>query len=600
MYYPHSFLERVRQACDIVSLIGEDTALKARGDRFTGLCPFPGHNEKTPSFSISQSKQLYYCFGCGNSGNIWTYLQKQRGMDFPSAVAYLSRKAGLTPPKPSSLKRAPPSLDETSSLFQLNEKVCRFYESCLGRLPSTHPAKLYLRKRGWSKQAVKNFRLGYAQEGALTGFLSLRERALAERLGLLSLSKGGKRYESFRRRLIFPLISVRRQVMGFGARVLDDSLPKYINSKESPIFHKGQSFYGLHESARFIREKAVALIVEGYTDFLSLREAGFLNVTAVLGTALTENHALVLKRYAETAVLVFDGDQAGFKACERSLPALLGAGLEVKFVSLPFGQDPDEFIGKNGKEAFQIHIRKARDLFLFLMGKKQKELKAEGRQAFHLIEEMAPLLLAVRHPILRELYKNRLLDIFGTEALIMEKALKDTVRRLVKKSQKRDKPPSGKVLEQAQALPPAGANALSAERWLLALCLEDETFFRQFLSEDRKQLLKTPVVARIFDEAEKHHRKDSSDFSGLIHLAINVSDDPALIFGPEFNALHSADSERRRRLFKDCIQHLKNRGKKQQAAQWIERIKKGDGAGIHHLEKVFQLTRQRLKAGRRG
>ena len=591
-YYPQAFLEQVRQSSDIVALIGEDTALKGRGDRFMGLCPFPEHSEKTPSFSVSQSKQVYYCFGCGNSGNIWTYLQKQRGMDFASAVAYLSRKAGLAPP-PRSKARPGPSLNDISTLFQLNEKACRFYEACLNKLPAAHPVKAYLKERGWREETIKNFRLGYAPgAGALAKSLSLKEIASAKQLGLLNDSQEGQRYENFRQRLMFPIVSIRRQVEGFGARVLDDSLPKYINSKESPIFHKGQGFYGLNHSARYIREKSLAVIVEGYTDFISVWEAGVFNTAAVLGTALTERHALLISRYANTAVLAFDGDSAGLKACERSLPALLSAGLEVKFVSFPEGQDPDKFVRQNGASAFQDLIQKAPDFFLYLMDEKRKQLKSEGREEFHLIEEMAPLLLSATHPVLKELYKNRLLDLFGAEALIMEKALASHIRRLVNK--KRQNP--------ADLKPPANPDtarlkALNAEELLLALCLDSESFFQQFLKEDVKRFLKTQAVIEIFEEAEKNYKKNPSRFNELLHIAINRLKDPGLVFSERFSILRSVDSEGRARLFKDCVQRLKNRQNRQEAAQWIEEIKKQGDGSLHHLEKVFQLTRQRLKAG---
>lgn len=598
VYYPQVFLEQVRQSSDIVALIGEDTALKGRGDRFMGLCPFPEHSEKTPSFSVSQSKQVYYCFGCGNSGNIWTYLQKQRGMDFSSAVAYLSRKAGLTLPSRSSAQLA--SSNNISALFQLNEKVCQFYEDCLKNLPATHSVRVYLKKRGWSEETVKNFRLGYAPEGgALAKILTPQEIAYAEQLGLFNQSQEGQRYENFRQRLIFPIISIRRQVVGFGARVLDDSLPKYINSKESPIFHKGRVFYGLHESARYIREKGLAFVVEGYTDFLSLREAGFLNVVAVLGTALTEHHALILKRYTETAVLLFDGDEAGFKACERSLPALLGKALEVKFVSFPEGLDPDGLVRKNGKQAFEACVRQAHDLFLFLMEKRRKKLKAEGQEDFHLLEEMAPLLVATTHPILKELYKNRLLDLFGTEALIMEKALsqrmKELSRKLVKQARLGQK--TGNPLPSS-VVPKTKQKVLDAEKWLLTLCLESENFFQQFLKNDILRFLKTQAVVEIFEEMEKAYKKNPDGFDELLHVAINKSKDPGLIFEMRVSTFHSAPAEAREKLFKDSVQHLKARRNRQEAGEWIEKIKK-EGGNLHHLEKVFQLTRQRLKAGQK-
>ena len=372
-YYPSDFIDQLCLSSDLVSLISEDTVLKGQGDRFMGLCPFPEHTEKTASFSVSASKQLYHCFGCQNSGNIFTYLEKQRGMNFLEAVEYLARKQGLSLPKTVHFKK-----DSTKHYFDLSEKICQFFEKQLKQSPQDHLVKAYLKKRGWSIELIQKFRLGYApKNNSLLSFLNTKEQSLARELGLINRSVDGRLYDNFRHRLIFPITSVKKQVIGFGARVLDDSLPKYINSKESKIFHKGQIFYGLNESARYLRQDSFALLVEGYTDFLALWQNGFKNTTATLGTALTESHAKLLKRYVGTVILVFDGDLAGLRASERSLPLLLKEGLKVKFLSLPEGQDPDDFIRLNGKQAFQESLDSVQDLFFFILKSKQSQKKRQ-------------------------------------------------------------------------------------------------------------------------------------------------------------------------------------------------------------------------------
>ena len=577
---------------DIVSLIGEDTLLKGQGNRFTGLCPFPEHNEKTPSFSISQSKQLYYCFGCQNSGNIFTYLQKQRGMNFSESVEYLARKNGISLPRSSSVRQ--PRLNLT--LFDLSEKICKFYEQQLGRAAANQPIQSYLKKRGWTEEIINTFRLGYApKKNALLSFLkSPQEKKQAFELGLLNRSTEGNSYDNFRHRLIFPILSVRRQVIGFGARVLDDSLPKYINSRESQIFHKGQIFYGLNQSARYLKQQSFALIVEGYTDFLSLWQEEFKNLVATLGTALTTHHARLLKRYVDTAVLVFDGDEAGLRASERSLPLLLSGGLKVKFLSLPKGQDPDDFIRSNGKEAFQSRLQSAKDLFFFVLQKKHEDFKDKGWDNLYLIEAIAPLLAQVQNKTLRVIYKQRFLDIFGSDGRLIEQALDKRIKKLYQK-------PSVIQQNDSQPKPPSIfslSKALESERLLLVLCLESENYLKQFLALDVMSFLKTREILEIFNKIKEFYRQTPKDFDKLVHLIMNEVSDPRLIFKVSYPIFNDVSQENQKKIFQDCVNFLKNRQKHSEASELLAEMKmEQKKEDVYNLEKVFQLTKQRLKQG---
>lgn len=592
-YYQSDFLEQVRYASDIVSLISEDTVLKGQGDRFMGLCPFPEHNEKTPSFSVSGSKQLYHCFGCQNAGNIFTYLQKQRGMSFFESVEYLARKAGIALPQTTSTRQA----RWNPGFFDLSEKICKFYEQQLIKSPLNHPIRNYLKKRGWTEELIKSFRLGYAPKGnALLSFLnSPKEKKLASELGLLNSSPTGE-YDNFRHRLIFPIISTRKQVIGFGARVLDNSLPKYINSKESKIFHKGEIFYGLNESARYLRQDSSALIVEGYTDFLSLWQEGFRNLIATLGTALTNQHARALKRYVNSVILIFDGDTAGLKASERSLPLLLAEGLKVKFLFLPKDQDPDDFIRSNGKQAFQSRLQSAKDLFFFVLQKKQEELKNKGQDKLHLIEQMAPLLAVTQNTSLQVVYKQRLLDLFGNDARLVEKTLNEKLKNFSKTSKTFDK--SQKINPPAEPAPSFSlAEALDSERLLLVLCLESEYFLKKFLDLDMISFLKTKGIIRIFNKIEEHYRQNPNNLDKFIHLIMNEISNPSLIFKASYPIFNEANQESQKKIFQDCVYFLKNRRKHNEASELLAEMKMNQKEDIHHLEKVFQLTKQRLTQG---
>ena len=465
-----------------------------------GLCPFPDHTEKTPSFSVSQDRQVYYCFGCMKSGNIFTYLREQRGMGFVEAVEYLARKAGLSLPV-SETGRFQPVRDR-EGLFRLNKKVCEFYRNQLESVPVSHKVKNYLKQRTYIKETIKNFKLGYAPKGnALLKSLTEEGRKKALHLGLLNKNDRGEMYDTYRNRLMFPITSSRHQVIGFGARALDDSLPKYINSKESDVFHKGRSFYGLDQSLRFLRQEGFALIVEGYTDFLSLWQGSIKNLVATLGTALTDYQARLLKRYANTVTLIFDGDSAGIKAGERSLPLLLSAGLEVKSVILPEGQDPDRFVKTQGIDTLKALIQNSEDLFFHILRKKIKEMKEKRGNFLSLIDEIAPFLESVQNKPLRSFYKQRVLDVFGNDARSLAKDLERACQSVRKKQGQNF---SKKTLqseglsseteheESQEKKKPSLSSALPAEQILLVLCLDSEEFLKKFISSKSEKIYPNP------------------------------------------------------------------------------------------------------------
>ena len=586
-YYPQDIIDQLRLNSDIVSLINEDTVLKGRGDRYTGLCPFPEHNEKTPSFSVSSAKQVYYCFGCQNSGNIFTYLEKQKGMDFKTAIEYLARKKGISLPKanPAYKKVA----KQKSSFFNLTEKIATFYQKKLQESPADHPIRLYLKKRGWSKQTIQNFRLAYApKKNVLLSFLkSPQEQKEAQELGLLnSSSSTGVPYDNFRHRLIFPIVSTNKQVVGFGARVLDDSLPKYINSKESKIFHKRQIFYGLNESARYLRQDSVALLVEGYTDFLSLWESGFKNTVATLGTALTEQHARLLKQYVGSVVLVFDADTAGLQASQRSLPLLLKAGLKVKFLSLPKSYDPDSFIKSQGIPAFKKLLEESQDLFLFLLNQKWKQKP----DPLVLIEELSPILSGVPDKYLKSLYKQRLLDRFGTDRYSLEKLLNQSLKSPKVPS------PAKKEEEILQSRKPRLALALPAERLLLVLCLQSEDLLKEFLDKKGLSYLKSSTAIKIFKQIADEYNEKPLDFKHLIHRVMAEVEDIQLLFKSSYPHFRQNSLENDQSLFEDCMDSLDKKQKQWEAGQLSADIKmKGqEDLKIQNLEKIYQLTKQRL------
>ena len=382
MQFSQDFIEKVRDANNIVEIIGQHTELKGSGHRMTGRCPFPDHSDKSPSFSVTEDQQYYYCFGCKKGGNVFTFLTTFNGMSFPESVEFLARRASIPlPEKDERAKRSGGlSGDQKDLYLKINKTAAVYYHHQLMAQTSDSPAQRYLVKRGLTPEIVEKFRLGLSLEAwqGLANFLESKGVPLkmAEALGLIRPKKGvtGTRADSyfdlFRERLMFPIFSTSNEVIGFGGRTLTDALPKYVNSSDSPVFNKSRVLYGIHETGKFIRAQDEAIVVEGYMDAISLYAAGIKNVVAILGTAFTPEHAKVLKRYTVNVKMLLDGDDAGIGGAERSLPVLLEAGLMPKGFVLPDKMDPDDFVKANGADALRKEIDRAPELFSLLLRKR--------------------------------------------------------------------------------------------------------------------------------------------------------------------------------------------------------------------------------------
>ena len=613
--YSQDFIDKVLFASDIVSLIQEDTELKGSGSRYMGLCPFPDHTEKTPSFSVSSEKQVYNCFGCQKSGNIFTYLKEQRGLSFREALEYLAGKAHI--PLPKGWTEAG-DFQTYKDLKALNQKAAQWYHKSLLSLPSSHKAKMWLERRGYSSEIIKTFSLGYAPKGnRLLASLQPKESRLALQLGLLGQSKNQSRlYDTYQDRLIFPIVSTKSEIVGFGARVLDKSLPKYINSRDSKIFNKGRTLYGLNQSGKFLKSRSGALIVEGYTDFLSLWQRGIKHIVATLGTALTEEHGAVLRRYVRSVTLLFDGDEAGVKAAERSLLKLLSQGLEVRGITLPLNQDPDEFIREKGVEALEALIDGSEDLFFQVLIKTQTEAKEKGRHSFYLIEKISPFLKVIPENDLRSLYKNRVLDIFGSDRSIMKKALD---KQLLKKTTGTGWPKAesftagmGKFQRSLQPTTQASSNAQEntaqsksslqkllsvshpAERFLFFLCMESKPLFQVFLERQGMDLISGTGLKDLFAKLKTLCLKKERHFDRFFASLMNEFDDSSSAL-KTYYPFKETDREEKEAVFKDCLRTLERKNKKNKASEMVAALKMKREDNFQQLEKVFQLTKQRLR-----
>jgi DNA primase len=369
-YHSEQKKEEIRNAADIVQVIGEHVQLKRAGANFTGLCPF--HSEKTPSFTVFPQTQSFHCFGCGESGDVFAFLMKQQHLSFPEAMRELADRYSVELPSPQLT-----AADQRFTLLQqINAEAARLFHEHLTESPDAEAARQYLARRKVPQDLIASYQLGYAPDEweFLTSRLKQFPADAVEQVGLIVRRPSGKGfYDRFRRRIMFPIMDTGGTVCGFSGRVLDDAEPKYMNSPDSPIYHKGSLLFGLHQHGQAIRQSSRAVIVEGNFDLLLLAAHGIRNTVAPLGTALTAEQVRKLHGYCSEAVLLFDGDEAGMKAARRAVPLFLAQGMEGKAARLPTGYDPDSFIQAQGTEAVQELISTAQPLPEFIFDALVKE-----------------------------------------------------------------------------------------------------------------------------------------------------------------------------------------------------------------------------------
>ncbi len=384
MYYSEDLLEEVRSKNDIVDVISGYVRLQKKGSSYFGLCPF--HNEKSPSFSVSRDKQMFYCFGCGKGGNVFTFLMEYENYSFPEALKVLADRAGVELPTVDYSKEAKEKADLKTSILEINKLAAKYFYVQLKQQQGA-VAHRYLTDRQLSEETITAFGLGYSNKYSDDLYRYLRSKGYSEELirqaGLISVDEKNGVYDKFWNRVMFPIMDANSRVIGFGGRVMGDAKPKYLNSPETVVFDKSRNLYGLNR-ARTSR-KPYFLICEGYMDVIALHQAGFTNAVASLGTALTSGHASLIKRYVNEVYLTYDSDEAGTKAALRAVPILKEAGLTARVIRMDPYKDPDEFIKNLGAEAFEERIGKARNGFLFSLEVLQREFDMntpEGKTSF--------------------------------------------------------------------------------------------------------------------------------------------------------------------------------------------------------------------------
>ena len=363
MYYPDDVIEEVRTRNDIVDVISQYVNLKKKGANYFGLCPF--HNEKSPSFSVSPGKQMYYCYGCGAGGNVITFVMEYANYSFVEAVKMLADRVGITLPEVEYTKEAKAAADLKNTLLEINRLAANYFYYQL-KQPHGKIGYDYLKRRQLTDETIKRFGLGFANKTSNDLYQYMRSKgysdAILKETGLFFIEERGA-HDKFWNRVMFPILDVNNRVIGFGGRVMGEGEPKYLNSPETKLFDKSRNLYGLNY-ARTSRAKYM-LICEGYMDVIALHQAGFTNAVASLGTAFTSQHAVLLKRYTDQVVLTYDSDGAGVRAALRAIPILKEVGMSVKVLDMKPYKDPDEFIKNLGQDEFQKRIDRAVNSFMF-------------------------------------------------------------------------------------------------------------------------------------------------------------------------------------------------------------------------------------------
>ncbi len=473
MFYSEDIIEQVRTENDIVDVIGDYVKLQKKGSSYFGLCPF--HNEKSPSFSVSPHKQMYYCFGCGEGGNVISFLMKYENYTFIEAMEVLADRAGIELPKMEYSKEAKQEKDLKTKIIEINTEAAKYYHYLLkserGKL-----AYNYLSGRKLSDETILRFGLGYSDKYSDNLYKYLKNKGYNDselkETGLFTYDEKRGVNDKFWNRVMFPIMDANNRVIAFGGRVMGDAKPKYLNSPETKVFDKSRNLYGLNV-ARSSR-KDYMLICEGYMDVISLHQAGFNNAVAALGTAFTSRHASLIKRYVKEVVLTFDSDEAGIKAALRAIPYLRDVGLSIKVLSMKPYKDPDEFIKAMGKDAYEERIKNATNYFIFQVAMEQKKYNMSDPQektAFH--KKVAEMILDFNDEIERENYIESVCEIF--------KIPKDGLTKLVKKTGltyvgKEEKETYENYQEKKQKKEDA---SMQAQRILLASVLDRTDWFNK-------------------------------------------------------------------------------------------------------------------------
>ena len=603
MKFPQEFIERVRESTNIVDIIGQYVQLRRTGTNYQGLCPF--HNEKSPSFSVSEDKQVYHCFGCKASGGVFQFVQNYQGLTFPETIEYLARRANLPIPETQGTRE---QRDVRHTLYKVNALAAQFYHENLKQLPDSHEVKNYLAARGLNEDLVNSYKLGYAPDAwsDLAQYFAGKRVpiAAAEQLGLLKKrDKGNGHYDLFRHRVMFPIFSPTGQCIGFGGRVLSkEQNPKYLNSIDSPVFHKGKVFYGLDHSAKYIRAADEAIVVEGYMDWLALAKVSVNNTVATLGTALTTEHAKLIKRYTQKILVLFDGDDAGRNAAARSLPILLAEGLHARGLFLPDKLDPDEFIKAKGVAELRPLIAAAPDLFELVSTEAWLQAKGSPSGKIQLLDDFAPILAAVADPRVRALYMQSFANMVDVDLKLVEQSVKKGAAVVP------PAPVAKATPAQRPSAAPVGApvpaqfdlnKASRAEIELLNVILSQEVYLKEAIASGVGQNFSHPGARAVFARINEVYGQMPSKFDTLSALLADEVKPVEMITRHLSEPYAELAKDAATKLLHDCIKRVKEDYLRSKSKELVSGLRGAGSANqAEQLEQIMNIQRNRRSLNR--
>ena len=529
MPFPPQFLDELAARNPIEEVVGQYVNLKRSGSNLFGLCPF--HGEKTPSFSVAPDKGIFYCFGCHKGGSVINFEMEIEGLSYPDAVRALAQRAGMEVPEDEEYKSR---YQKQERLWALSKEAARFFVKELYG-PNGREGLAYAQKRGMPKGTLTRFGIGFAPDSGWDLCNAMKAKGYTEEelidAGLVSVSKkNGKIYDRFRNRLMFPIIDIRGNVIGFGGRVMDDSTPKYLNSPETMIFNKRKNLFALNIAKK--TKLDYMILVEGYMDAIALHQYGFDCAVASLGTSLTDEHAQLLSRYTQQVMLIYDGDEAGQNATKRAIPMLERVGIQVKVLQMRGAKDPDEFLKKFGADKFRLLLEESSNRVEYQLRAIQRKYDlTSDDERVKFLTEAAELLGSLPNAVQREIYGTRVAEAakISPDAMKIEieKAQKRRVGKEKKKQERIDLAPAAACQPKSKTFHYDNVRSAMAEEVVIALCMQDAGLMEK-AKELSPEAFSSPLLSRVFGQMVEQYNlgKEPSlaaltDFTGeeMAHIA---------------------------------------------------------------------------------
>ncbi len=580
-------VSEIRDRSSILEVVSDYVNLKKAGKNYKGLCPF--HSEKTPSFMVNEEKQIFHCFGCGAGGDVFTFLMKVGNFSFPQAVEELAKRYGVRLPPRELSPAKKKEMDKREILFQINQMASEYFHDLLSRRREGEEGRRYIFQRGMSEKIIKEHRLGYSLERWDGLVQHLQEKKvsleLARELGLIFPKKREGWYDAFRGRILFPIFDLHQRVVGFGGRLIKEGEPKYLNSPESSLYHKGEILYGLQVAKGYIPKKDCVIIVEGYFDLLTLHQFGLKHSVATLGTALTAQHVHILKRYTKNLITVFDADVAGVQASLRALPLFLEEEVSGKTIILPKDEDPDEFLRKGNLEEFEkraINAVSLIDFFFERLMKTHDTKSIDGK--VKVAEEGMALIDKIPNKIRKNFYTKALAERLDLpESLLME--------RLRSSSKDRSKG------EEDFKKRPVEGSFPKSEEMVVRLMIHHPELIPTITEEGILREFESPVLQKMAENLEGlYQRRRGLDLTEALGCFEEDLKERLCEFAFQESDLEAGDREK---ILKDCIEKIRKKRLKRDEGEILKRIKEAEKQkGGKGLEALLMERQEMTRKGR--